>query len=256
MAAKLKSDEWKKDFADRLGAVVQGTQEIFAQEIGISQGALSDYLDAKSLPGTQVLRGLLEQKNVNINWLLTGRGEAYLKNLGKNSDASESDLFELLEQGKVDVTVVPYEKEALFRAPRKSWFSQIIFINAQHEDTIDRIVAKILMAVGLDVGRSWLENESTLQGYLGNRIAEGFDQRTRLPGIVIAGAEVLRPQTLTSLRLISNAIRDSRPMNRNEEHSEWVNSLIVPLVLIGDVPTLSKKIRKYNIGGLRVAFNS
>ena len=52
----------------------------FAKKIGISPGYMSDIKNEKKTPGIEVLNKLLSvYPNLNINWLLTGKGEMYNK---------------------------------------------------------------------------------------------------------------------------------------------------------------------------------
>jgi len=55
------------------------SQARFADNLKISQGFLSDVEKDKKIPGSSFLLSLLKYYGVNINWLLTGRGEMFLK---------------------------------------------------------------------------------------------------------------------------------------------------------------------------------
>ena len=47
----------------------------FAKKIGISQGSLSDLENEISLPSAKTLKGLCLETDINIHWLLTGKGK-------------------------------------------------------------------------------------------------------------------------------------------------------------------------------------
>jgi len=51
----------------------------FCKIIGISQGSLSDLENSKSLPSAMTLKGLCLRTNINIHWLLTGKGKMIRK---------------------------------------------------------------------------------------------------------------------------------------------------------------------------------
>lgn len=53
------------------------TQKEFAQELGISAASLQKYELNQSIPGGLALAKLTE-KQININWMLTGRGSMYI----------------------------------------------------------------------------------------------------------------------------------------------------------------------------------
>ena len=53
----------------------------FSNLIGISQGSLSDIENGKSQPSAKVFFGLLENTDVNLRWLITGKEEGENKNI-------------------------------------------------------------------------------------------------------------------------------------------------------------------------------
>ncbi len=64
--------EW---FADRLKqAMGNNSAYKFAQLCGVSQSNLSKYLAGKNLPGLEMLAEISRVAEVNLNWLVTGRG--------------------------------------------------------------------------------------------------------------------------------------------------------------------------------------
>ncbi|NIU58266.1 MAG: helix-turn-helix domain-containing protein, partial [Phycisphaerae bacterium] len=92
---------WRKSVS------LTGTQ--VAEMIGISQGSLSELENNKSLPSADTLAKLLLYTNINILWLLTGRGpmkrnfvisDDDLPNgiSKKGMDSADQDLNRLLKQ--------------------------------------------------------------------------------------------------------------------------------------------------------------
>jgi SOS-response transcriptional repressor LexA len=54
------------------------TQQRFAQEIGVSQPTISDWINKPNVnPSTESLTKISNAFNINLNWLLTGEGSMY-----------------------------------------------------------------------------------------------------------------------------------------------------------------------------------
>lgn len=51
----------------------------FAEEIGVSTGNLSDWLRGKTEPSAKALARISEKYNVNLNWLVAGKGPMFLE---------------------------------------------------------------------------------------------------------------------------------------------------------------------------------
>ena len=51
----------------------------FAKEIGVSSGNLTDWIKGRTKPTAEVLVRIHEKFNININWLLTGKGDIFVK---------------------------------------------------------------------------------------------------------------------------------------------------------------------------------
>ncbi len=66
------------NIADRLKEIVGENVAQFARELGIHRQTLDNYLKGR-IPKADFLDKLSKAKNININWLLTGEGEPYLK---------------------------------------------------------------------------------------------------------------------------------------------------------------------------------
>jgi TolB-like protein/Flp pilus assembly protein TadD/transcriptional regulator with XRE-family HTH domain len=66
------------NIADRLKKIVGDNVAQFARELGIHRQTLDNYLKGR-IPKADFLNRLAKAKNININWLLMGVGETYLK---------------------------------------------------------------------------------------------------------------------------------------------------------------------------------
>lgn len=60
-----------------------------ATKLSVTKSTISSALNGNSLPSSKVLMPLGEVFNVNINWLLLGQGEMFLK--GQESDVDKAD---------------------------------------------------------------------------------------------------------------------------------------------------------------------
>jgi len=71
-----------------------------AELIGVSQGSLSDLENDKSLPSAGTLTGLCLQSNLNIFWLLTGKGPITVKDRNLDADNSAESSFMAMMQDR------------------------------------------------------------------------------------------------------------------------------------------------------------
>lgn len=55
-------------------------QTSFAKQIGISPGNISDILNGRSNPSFATLEKIFEIYNINLNWLICGKGDMYFQN--------------------------------------------------------------------------------------------------------------------------------------------------------------------------------
>jgi len=60
-------------------------QSAFAKDLGISRTTLIGYEDGSVAPSANFLAKICQIYNVNINWFLTGKGEMFLLNTGKET---------------------------------------------------------------------------------------------------------------------------------------------------------------------------
>jgi len=85
---------WRKSKAYRLVDL--------SKRIGVSQGSLSDLENDKSLPSATTLAGLCLHANVNICWLLTGRGPVLQETNGEDSGIfSDAELMLSLQNTEI-----------------------------------------------------------------------------------------------------------------------------------------------------------
>ena len=87
------------------------TQTQFADTLSVARGSVSHILSGRNKPGYDFLESLLlHYPNLNLDWLLTGKGRMY-KEAG-TEDAAQLDLFSLpssLESRKIDRILVFYD---------------------------------------------------------------------------------------------------------------------------------------------------
>ena len=95
-----------KTLGDRLKAIRQAknlTLQELAAIIGSSHGYLSQVERNQKKPGSEILLSLKQHLNVNINWLLTGEGEMFIKNnedIGPVDDITKKILLLLRDMDK------------------------------------------------------------------------------------------------------------------------------------------------------------
>jgi len=69
----------------------EGKSSVFAKKAGISQATFHNYTKGR-MPNAESLYNICNIYNVNINWLLTGKGDVYIKNK-KNYAAEEAPIY-------------------------------------------------------------------------------------------------------------------------------------------------------------------
>ena len=77
----------------------RGDAKKYAAKVGISTGALSQYLSGKRNPGTNFYMRVAEKEGVNLNWLLKGDGPRYRQDL-MGYEQVLRDLADQLRQPK------------------------------------------------------------------------------------------------------------------------------------------------------------
>ena len=78
----------------------------FEQEICVSSGKVQRYLSNNIVPSVAFLEQIaVRYAELNLDWLITGRGSMFYKNDGKNAilQHSESQVFEILLKKNEDL---------------------------------------------------------------------------------------------------------------------------------------------------------
>ncbi|WP_353573243.1 helix-turn-helix domain-containing protein [Candidatus Albibeggiatoa sp. nov. BB20] len=100
----------KKEIANRLQTTIadtcNGNKTAFAKLLGIPYGTLKNYLDLNktNIIASETLAKLHKKLGININWLLTGKGEMYLNEQEQNQ---EFDIENILQH------LTPQQKQEL-----------------------------------------------------------------------------------------------------------------------------------------------
>jgi transcriptional regulator with XRE-family HTH domain len=85
-------------FTQRLSLLRGNSSQIeFAKFLGIEQTYISRYELGKVKPTSEFLSLLVEKTNVNLNWLLTGKGDMYI-----TSNETKSELLKEIAELKRD----------------------------------------------------------------------------------------------------------------------------------------------------------
>lgn len=72
--------ERKNDISERIKFLRGGKlQKEYAEYLGIGKSLISDYETGRTKPTSEVLNIICEKDNVNLNWLLTGKGYPYIR---------------------------------------------------------------------------------------------------------------------------------------------------------------------------------
>lgn len=90
------------------------TQTQFADTLSVARGSVSHILSGRNKPGYDFLESLmLHYPNLNLEWLLTGRGRMYRETGPESaSDPAQMDLFALpapQENRKIERIIVYYD---------------------------------------------------------------------------------------------------------------------------------------------------
>ena len=115
MKANLKTVGWRlKAWRKGEGFILMRLSRL----IKVSQGSLSDVENENTLPSAKTLTGLALNTNLNVYWLLTGKGEMYQESSSMET-TNQSKLYEdflLLMQDKklkqvVEKVIAMYKKD-------------------------------------------------------------------------------------------------------------------------------------------------
>lgn len=85
----------KKGFFDRLEKATKanGTNEL-AEILGVEPGTVSNWKNGRNRPSYETIFTLRELKEINLHWLLTGKGEMYLRDTGVMTE-KDRHIFKL-----------------------------------------------------------------------------------------------------------------------------------------------------------------
>ena len=91
-----------QNFLDRLLLIIEeqegGKHTVFARKAGVHPGTFQNYVNGKRKPNYEALLSICETFNVNLNWLLTGKGPKYITDQGDakvlDPDPEIADLME------------------------------------------------------------------------------------------------------------------------------------------------------------------
>ncbi|MCV6638467.1 helix-turn-helix domain-containing protein [Candidatus Albibeggiatoa sp. nov. NOAA] len=98
----------KEGIVERLKILIDhssnGNKSAFTRKINVSLSTFKNYLDSKrtDIVSAETLIKIYEATNVNITWLLTGKGEMYLNGQEQNFDL-ENILQHLTPQQKQEL---------------------------------------------------------------------------------------------------------------------------------------------------------
>ncbi|TGG92500.1 XRE family transcriptional regulator [Natronospirillum operosum] len=91
------------------------TQKSMAEAVGSKFRSWQQYEGGSRVPGSQVIAGLVEQ-GINANWVLTGHGPMYLKDLGSAGfdETLMRVVIEAIEEAMemLDLEITPASKKA------------------------------------------------------------------------------------------------------------------------------------------------
>ena len=70
-------DQWRKDMGKRLRELIKAKygyrqEKVFAEEIGMSQGSVSDIINGKATPHALTLLKIMENTNMSVTYILKG----------------------------------------------------------------------------------------------------------------------------------------------------------------------------------------
>jgi transcriptional regulator with XRE-family HTH domain len=98
------------------------TGKQFSEIIGISQGSLSELENGKRDPSGKVFQGIVENTDIDICWLITGK-----KTNKFNNSPCKCRKFEILNQAE------EWLSEEVEKNPKKEFWFEIEFENAFNE---------------------------------------------------------------------------------------------------------------------------
>ncbi len=104
-------------------------QEDFAKEIDFSCSFLSEAENAKYKPGLRFYNNILQKYNVNLNYLLTGKGEMFNKTK-ETEEMPAKKLFGPIESG--DELLWYIKRSPLFMHTLMGFATRFLYENKMH----------------------------------------------------------------------------------------------------------------------------
>jgi transcriptional regulator with XRE-family HTH domain len=118
------------DFGKRLDKLLirlKLSKRSFAEKVGISSGSLSQWSNPKynSKPSFDVLVNISKHFNVNINWLLTGKGSMFNGNDPPEDSNRISELEKECEKLRAEISALEAENKEINKELRER-FKQLM----------------------------------------------------------------------------------------------------------------------------------
>jgi transcriptional regulator with XRE-family HTH domain len=104
-------------------------QQDFAKEIGFSTSFLSEAENAKYKPGLRFYNNILQKYNVNLNYLLTGKGEMFNKTK-ETEEIPVKKLFGPIQSG--DELIWYIKRSPLFMHTLMGFATRFLYENKMH----------------------------------------------------------------------------------------------------------------------------
>jgi transcriptional regulator with XRE-family HTH domain len=90
------------------------SQKKFAQDIGIHLNTISRYIRGLQVPDSHVLTKIVQVYKININWLLTGEGDMFIREVSLDEIKNIVNLYEIADERDrkiVNTVLEKYKKE-------------------------------------------------------------------------------------------------------------------------------------------------
>jgi transcriptional regulator with XRE-family HTH domain len=126
----------KSGFAERFAMIRKKlgfNQGDFAQKMGLSKPTILRYETDGGYPDAGTLLKLIQGYDVNINWLLTGKGDMFIKDITKMKDIDFEEYQEDMEELLYFIREVPR-----FRYPVLKFFIHWKVDNRELIDELNR----------------------------------------------------------------------------------------------------------------------
>jgi hypothetical protein len=111
-----------------VGLLSNGKHTVFAKKCGIPPGSFQAYIKGERVPPTEHLKKIITVYSINLNWLLVGEGEPFVKNGTQEvKDTSRSKVMatdpvvQLLDQEeeRAEIILNPGQRAAILKILRE-----------------------------------------------------------------------------------------------------------------------------------------